>query len=189
MNREVYPLPFGGLYRYDVGSTALVQIVSLHVGGYHGRQCMGGWRFLTHHQLQPASAEDHRTWADNARWRRETPLDPGFTDTPPGYQHDAFTGAAIESKVGEPEGPNVKQAWWAGYVAGRGLPAGTPRQVAVAHAAPFTNAPAGTEQRARAILVERLEAMQKTGDAWLTIAAFLALMADSDRRAVLEMKA
>lgn len=69
-NPEPYPLPLNTLWRYASGETALVEITSTHVKGYHGAQCMGGSIYVTHDNIKPASLEDYKTWFDNAHWRK-----------------------------------------------------------------------------------------------------------------------
>lgn len=73
-NPAPYPLPLGTLWRYDAGSTALCELVSLHeaANGYHARQCMGGLFFVGHHNIKPASVEDNKKWYECAKWRRPT---------------------------------------------------------------------------------------------------------------------
>ena len=72
-NHDEYPYPIGTLVRYDAGSTALMEIVSLHEGanGYHGKQCMGGLTFAGHNRCEHASAADYKTWHECQKWRKQ----------------------------------------------------------------------------------------------------------------------
>lgn len=72
MNDDSYPVKLGTLWRYSGGSTALVQVDSLHQNakGYHGAQCCGGSIFVGHDRLEPASLEDYKTWFECEHWRK-----------------------------------------------------------------------------------------------------------------------
>jgi hypothetical protein len=65
-----YSPQIGDLVRYGFGSTALALLDSPHAGGFHGRQCMGGFVFVS----KPArvTAEDRRMWITCAKWRNQT---------------------------------------------------------------------------------------------------------------------
>jgi hypothetical protein len=62
-------LKAGMLVRYDMGSTALVELTSPHAGGWHGKQCMGGGTFVSG-RLYEATDLDREIWAECSPWRK-----------------------------------------------------------------------------------------------------------------------
>jgi hypothetical protein len=58
----------GELARYSSGVTALGICESRHVGGWHLKQCMGGYTFVGY-SMHAATDEDRRIWADCAARR------------------------------------------------------------------------------------------------------------------------
>lgn len=65
---ESHELIAGKIVRYDSGSTALMRLISVHAGGWHGAQCMGGTVFA-HGPFHELTEEDEAQWRDCARWR------------------------------------------------------------------------------------------------------------------------
>lgn len=65
----------GDIVRYDCGTTALVRLNSIHAGGWHGTQCMGGTIFVHdngHSRIMKLADEnDLLKWQECAKWRRE----------------------------------------------------------------------------------------------------------------------
>jgi hypothetical protein len=66
------PYKTGALVRYGGGSTALLEIISQHAGGYHGFHCMGGVGYASHDRCIPARPEDYKTWFECTEWRKDT---------------------------------------------------------------------------------------------------------------------
>jgi len=66
----------GDIVRYNHGCTALAQLVSPHVGGWHADQCMGGTTYISeNYRMRLADEDDLRMWNKQA-WHRGCGIPP-----------------------------------------------------------------------------------------------------------------
>ena len=56
------------IVRYGDGVTALARIDSLHAGGYHGTQCLGGVRFFSKEKIRLATPEEIEVAKKSRYW-------------------------------------------------------------------------------------------------------------------------